>query len=116
MMKASAFLATFAVAVATPALAAPADPHAGHHPADAVAAPATPAPATPAADAASMPHNCPMMADMGKSMPLGQPSAMPGHPDHMMKGDKPMSPGMMDKCMKPDSAPATPAPDAHKHE
>jgi len=105
MMKVGVLLAAFGVTISAPALAAPADPHAGHHPADVAPAPAT--------DAASMPHKCPMMADMGKPMPSDKPSAAPGQ---MMKGDKPMSPGMMDKCMKPDGASATPAPDAHKHE
>jgi len=105
-MKACAFLAAVGVAVSAPALAAPADPHAGHHPADAATAPTVVAPPATAVGETPPPPKCPMMADMAKSMPAGSAP--------MKMGDKTMSPEMMEKCMKP--APATPAPDAHKHE
>ena len=113
-MRVHAFLATFAVVATSPALAAPVDPHAGHHPAEAAAAPTVPA--TPTADTTSMPHKCPMMDDKTKPKPSGKPSTSTGGSAPMMTDGKPMSHGMMEKCMKPDPAPATPAPDAHKHE
>lgn len=114
-MKTGALLAAFAATFAVPALAAPADPHAGHHPAEAVT-PAKPAAPAPAAEPAPMQHNCPMMTGTEKPIEPGKPSAAPGGPNHTAMGDKPMAPGMMHKCMMHESAPATPQPDAHKHE
>lgn len=114
MMKAYAFLATFAVAATGAALAAPVDPHAGHHPAEAAAAPK--APATPTADTTSMPHKCPMMDDKTKPMPSDKPAPSPGGSTPMMMDGKPMAHDMMEKCMKPEPARATSAADSHKHE
>jgi hypothetical protein len=101
MLKIPVFLATFAVALATPALAEQADQHAADHPSKAAPKPVTPAAAktpAPGAGPMAMPHECAMMEKC------------------MKHGDGPMAPDMMAKCMKPDSAKATPAPDDHKHE
>lgn len=117
MMKLCAFLATFGVAVSAPALAAPADPHAGHHPPEVVTTPASPAAPVPGPDAAHMHHNCPMMENMAKP-PGGKPANPPSGQSHGTMDGKPGATGMMGHCMKhnPVPPPAKAVPDAHKHE
>jgi hypothetical protein len=112
MMKTGPLLAALVGTFVAPALAAPADPHAGHHPAE-TTAPAKPA---TAADPASMQHNCPIMAGMGNSMPPGGHSPATSGPSQTMMHDKTMPSGMTHNCMMHDGTPATPPPDARKHE
>jgi hypothetical protein len=115
MMKTGPLLAALVGTFVAPALAAPADPHAGHHPAE-TTAPAKPTKPATAADPASMQHNCPMMAGMGNLTSPGGHSPATGGPSQTMMHGKTMSSGMMHNCMMHDGTPATPPPDARKHE
>jgi len=89
-MKAPLTVATFAILFSTPAFSATRDAHARHHPRKTTVAKVVPVAA-----------KCPMMAKM--AMPMGGSGAT------KMKGNGAMSPDMMAKCMKAESAPAKPA-------